>query len=271
MQKISRRYRIAGKMIGIVPTMGFLHQGHEALLRRARSRCDILILTIFVNPTQFGPREDLKRYPRAEKGDLQCARRNHVDFVFMPRAKDIYPPGYETVVEATRASRELCGMSRPDHFRGVATVVAKLFNITLPDIAFFGLKDFQQFAVLKKVAADLNFPIQLVGIPTVRESDGLAMSSRNVYLSPVERKAALCIPRGLKKVKQAALRGEKRIPSLLKILKNEIGREKLARIDYIRCMDAENIQPVQKYQAGITLFAVAVFVGKTRLIDNIVV
>lgn len=257
MQKISQRAKRSGKSIGVVPTMGFLHVGHETLLRRARARCDILILTIFVNPTQFGPKEDLKRYPRDEKGDLKKARRCKVDFVFMPKSADMYPEGYETYVEVTKASQELCGRSRPGHFRGVATVVAKLFNIVQPNIAFFGLKDFQQFTVLKKMVADLNFPIRMVGVPTVREKDGLALSSRNVYLSPEERRAALCIPRGLRKVKRAVSRGEKKIPTLLKILKDEIGREKLVKIDYIH--------------GDKTLFAIAVFIGKTRLIDNIVV
>lgn len=271
MQKTALGLKRLGKKIGIVPTMGFLHEGHVTLLRRARARCDVLVLTIFVNPTQFGPKEDFKRYPRDEKGDLKKARQTKTDIVFMPKMAEMYPEGFNTTVEVTEASRELCGKSRPGHFRGVATIVAKLLNLIQPDIAFFGLKDFQQFAVLKKMVSDLNFPIRMVGIPTVREKDGLAMSSRNVYLTVDERVASLCIPRGLKKVKRAVQEGEKNISSLLKILKTKIGGEPRARIDYIQAVDADTILPIKKYQKEKTLFAIAVFIGRTRLIDNIVV
>ncbi|MBI4412666.1 MAG: pantoate--beta-alanine ligase [Deltaproteobacteria bacterium] len=270
-QKSCTSLKRRGKTIAVVPTMGYLHEGHVTLLKKARRSADILVLTIFVNPTQFGPKEDFKRYPRDPRGDLAKARRAGVDYVFMPRMEAMYPEGFETYVEVTRATQELCGRSRPDHFRGVTTIVAKLFNLIQPDIAFFGKKDFQQFAVLKRMVKDLNMPIQMVGVDTVREKDGLAMSSRNVYLSPVERKAALCLFRGLKKTREAVRKGEKNLGRLLSLLKNEIRREKSARIDYVTCVSAESIQPINKYQKGETLFAVAVFIGKTRLIDNVVV
>ena len=270
-QKICLSLKRRGKTIAVVPTMGYLHEGHVTLLKKARPKADVLVLTIFVNSTQFGPKEDFKRYPHDPHGDLKKARQAGVDYVFMPKGLSLYPANYETYVEVTRASQELCGRSRPGHFRGVATIVAKLFHIIQPDIAFFGKKDFQQFAVLKRMVDDLNMPIKMVGVETVREKDGLAMSSRNVYLSPVERKAALCLSRGLKKVREAVRVGQKDIKKLLCLIHSEIKREKLVRIDYVKGMDADSIRPLKKYRRGKTLFAVAVFIGKTRLIDNVVV
>lgn len=265
--KLKRR----GKTIAVVPTMGYLHEGHITLLRKARKKADIVILTLFVNPKQFGPQEDLSRYPRDIKGDLKKAKEAGVDYVFLPKVSALYPEGYQTYVEVTEVSQELCGESRPGHFKGVVTVVAKLFNLTQPDYAFFGLKDFQQFVAVGRMVTDLNFPIKIIGVPTVREKDGLALSSRNVYLSATERQAALVIPRSFQKIKDEVKKGNVDIFYLLDLLKKEMSQESLARIDYISCMNAETIQPLKEYRRGKTLFAVAVFIGKTRLIDNLVV
>lgn len=270
-QKICLQFKKKNKSIAVVPTMGFLHEGHIKLMHEARKKAAIVILTIFVNPTQFGPNEDLSRYPRDEKGDLAKAKKAGVDFVFMPKPADMYPEGYETYVEVLNASQKLCGEKRPGHFRGVATIVTKLFNITQPDMAFFGLKDFQQFAVIRRMVENLNFPIKLFGVPTVREKDGLAKSSRNVYLSDDERVRALSISRGLSKIKEAVKAGEKNIATLLKILESEIQNSNPTKIDYIEAMDAKTIGPASQYVKGNTLFAVAVFYGKTRLIDNSVI
>ncbi|OGP08651.1 MAG: pantoate--beta-alanine ligase [Deltaproteobacteria bacterium GWA2_45_12] len=281
MQKMALGFRAKGKTIAVVPTMGYLHEGHVTLLRKARRKADIVILTLFVNPTQFGPKEDLSRYPRDEKGDLKKAKSCGTDIVFLPQPQDMYPVGYQTYVEVIQSTQSLCGVSRPHHFKGVTTVVTKLFAITQPHYAFFGLKDYQQYAVICRMAKDLNLPVQIIGVPTVREKSGLAMSSRNVYLNVEEKKAALCLSRGLKKIRRgAACRAPARksaassaptLNHLVFMLKKEIKREPLAKIDYIAAVDAKTIQPLKEYQRGNTLFAVAVFFGKTRLIDNIVV
>lgn len=251
--------------------MGFLHEGHLTLVRKAREVANVVVMTIFINPTQFGPKEDFLKYPRDTKGDLVKARKAGADFVFLPKVSSLYPSDYETYVEVTRATRQLCGKSRPTHFSGVTTIVCKLFNIVQPDIAVFGLKDFQQCAVIKRMARDLNLPIQIIGVPTVREKDGLAMSSRNVYLSPSERKAALVLSQSLNQIGREVKKGKRNLPALKRHLKDLIRREPLARIDYVEVMDAETIQPLKKYRPHKTLFALAVFFGKTRLIDNRVV
>ncbi len=251
--------------------MGFLHEGHLALVRKAREVSDIVVMTIFVNPTQFGPKEAFSKYPRDTKGDLAKARRAGVDFVFLPNVRSIYPADYETYVEVTRATRGLCGKSRPVHFRGVTTIVCKLFNIVQPDFAIFGLKDFQQCAVIKRMVKDLNLPIQVIGVPTVREKDGLAMSSRNVYLNPSERKAALVLSLSLRQIASEVQKGTRNLAALKRQLVTLIRRELLTRIDYVEVMDSETMQPLKKYRPRKTLFAVAVFIGKTRLIDNRVV
>lgn len=270
-QAICLKLKKKGKSIAFVPTMGYLHAGHMKLMYEAKKKADISVLSIFVNPTQFAPNEDLAKYPRDKKGDLAKAKACGVDFVFMPTPFNLYPENYETYVEVINATRQLCGASRPTHFRGVTTIVAKLFNIVQPDVALFGKKDFQQYAVIKKMVSDLNMPTKIIGVPTIREKDGLAMSSRNVYLSSDERKAALCLSRGLNKIKENVKAGITSIDQLLKIISAEINSESLARIDYVACMDAETIQPLKNYEKQKTLFAVAVFIGKTRLIDNIVV
>lgn len=262
--------RRRGKTIAIVPTMGALHDGHLTLLHRARKKADMVILTIFVNPTQFGPKEDFKKYPRDQWGDLAKAKSVGVDIVFMPEVDQIYPAGYQTYVEVTEATAQLCGKSRPAHFKGVTTVVLKLFHLTQPNFAFFGLKDYQQYRVIKIMVEDLNLPIEVIGVPTIREVDGLAMNSRNQYLDPQQRKSALCLYRGLHKVKEEIKKGNISIQSLLQLLKKEIELE-VDCVDYITCMDADTIQPLKTYKPKKTLFALAVFVGKTRLIDNMVV
>lgn len=260
-----------GKTIAIVPTMGFLHEGHLRLIDRARQAADVVVLTIFVNPMQFGPKEDFKKYPRSIRDDLKKARERDVDYIFMPQTSAMYPEGYQTFVEVTQASQHLCGVSRLGHFRGVATVVLKLFHIVMPDVAVFGKKDFQQLAVIRAMVKDLNLPVRVIGQPIVREADGLAMSSRNVYLDDEQRAAALCLSRGLKNVKALVNKGEASIPQLLNALRREIRKEKIARIDYAACMNAATIQPISHYLPHRTLFAVAVFIGRTRLIDNVVV
>ncbi len=270
LQKIIQAHRRRGHTIGVVPTMGFLHDGHLSLLKKARASCDVVVLTLFVNPTQFGPKEDLSRYPRDKKGDLAKARSVKTDYVFCPTVAQMYPKDEQTRVVVSGTTQTLCGASRPGHFEGVTTVVAKLFNITLPDKAFFGLKDYQQFATIRQMVRDLNFPIDVVGVPTVRETDGLAMSSRNAYLNGSEREAALCLSRGLKKVKVGVKEG-KNVGALLKILEKEIKLQSLARIDYVSCVNATTLLPTRTYLRGNTLFALAVFIGKTRLIDNLVV
>lgn len=271
LQKIIQAHRRKGHTIGVVPTMGYLHEGHLTLLRRARKACDVVVLTLFVNPTQFGPKEDLGRYPRDTKGDLAKARGEKTDYVFFPDAKAMYPEGHQTSVDVSETTQHLCGESRPGHFKGVTTVVAKLFNITLPDIAFFGLKDYQQFVTIRQMARDLDFPIKIVGVPTVRERDGLAMSSRNAYLSSDERKAALVLSRALSQVKKAVGQGEKKLERLQTMLQKELSSEPLARIDYAAAMNATTMTWATQYEKGNTLFALAVFIGKTRLIDNLVV
>lgn len=271
MQKVALRHKSQGHRIAVVPTMGYLHEGHLSLLRKARQKSDILILTLFVNPTQFGPKEDLSRYPRDTKGDLAKAKKMGVDYVFLPDSSDMYPDGYETYVNVLRATETLCGASRPGHFQGVTTVVAKLFNITQAHTAFFGMKDFQQCSVIKKMVLDLNMPIKIVAVPTVREKDGLAMSSRNVYLDAQQRQAALCLNRSLQEVKMLHKKIHQNIDMFLRHIEKIISQEKLAKIDYVSCVDATTMQPLKTYCPGNTLFALAVYFGKTRLIDNLVI
>jgi len=271
MQKICLGLRAKNKKIAVVPTMGFLHEGHLTLLKKARRKADTLILTLFVNPTQFGPKEDLNRYPQDKKGDLAKARLCGVDYVFMPKPASMYPEGYETYVDVVLATKNLCGASRPGHFKGVTTIVAKLFQITQPSVAFFGLKDFQQFAVIKKMVQDLNMPVQMIGVPTVREKDGLALSSRNVYLNPEERRAALCLSQGIAWLKNEVKKTPKSLKMIRQKLVAEIKQQPLAKIDYLEFVDAVTLQPLATYKKKQTLLAMAVFIGKTRLIDNVVV
>lgn len=269
MQDFSNRARAEGRTIALVPTMGFLHQGHVSLMKEGRGRGDYLVISIFVNPTQFGAGEDFKDYPRDMERDQALAQKSGVDVIFAPQAADMYPAGYQTYVEVENVTQNLCGLSRPTHFKGVTTVVCKLFCIVKPDCAIFGEKDFQQLVVIRQMAADLNFDIEIVGMPIYREEDGLAMSSRNRYLKPDERKAALCIVNALRKAKGLFDAGEREGKKIVSVVKNGIGAEPLSRIDYIKICDASTIKDINQITQKAVL-AVAVTIGKARLIDNVV-
>jgi pantoate--beta-alanine ligase len=256
-----------GRKIAVVPTMGALHEGHLALLRAARAKADVVILTIFVNPTQFGPKEDLSRYPRDEAGDLAKARTCGIDLAFCPDVASMYPPGAQTFIEVRELQQPLCGASRPGHFAGVATVVAKLFNATKPHVAVFGEKDYQQLAIIRRMVRDLDFDIEIASIPIIREADGLAMSSRNAYLSAEQRVAALSLSKGLAAAEALVKAGEKSAAKILAAARAPIEAESLARIDYLELRHAAELTPVDTLTEKAVL-AMAVFVGATRLIDN---
>ena len=258
-----------GYKIGLVPTMGFLHEGHMSLIREARKDTDYVIVSIFVNPAQFGPKEDFKRYPRAIKRDIMLCEKEGADIIFTPEAKEMYPKGYATYVNVEKITDKLCGASRPGHFQGVSTVVAKLFNITMPDIAYFGQKDAQQAIVIKRMAGDLNMSVEIKVMPIVREKDGLAMSSRNVYLNRKERSQARSIYKSLKSAKELFNDGERDSKKIINKIKQIINNQPDAKIDYAAIVDAKDIREIKKI-SGKALAAVAVKVGKTRLIDNIV-
>lgn len=261
--------RQAGRRIGLVPTMGYLHQGHLSLLAEARRRADLSVASIFVNPLQFGPSEDLERYPRDLERDRQALRAAGTDVLYLPTAAAMYPEGFQTEVAVARVSTGLCARSRPAHFAGVTTVVTKLFNTVKPHVAVFGEKDFQQLAVIRRMAADLDTGIEIVGAPIVREADGVAMSSRNAYLSGDERRAARCLSRALAVGRATFAAGTRRAPAILAPVRAVLDAEPLARIDYAELVDAEDIEPVESVQRP-ALLALAVFVGRTRLIDNTV-
>ena len=252
--------------VSLVPTMGALHAGHLSLLVPARET-DRLVVSIFVNPTQFGPHEDLQRYPRPLEKDLSLLKERGVDAVFLPTVSEIYPEGYRTFVTVDELSSRLCGASRPGHFRGVATVVLKLFNIIRPHRAVFGQKDAQQTIILRRMVHDLNLDVELIVQPIVRESDGLALSSRNQYLNPEERKAATVLFRSLELARQASLRGQSRADVLLREVRNLVESEPLARLDYAELVSADDLSPLDEVRDH-ALLALAVFIGKTRLIDN---
>ena len=256
-----------GRRIAVVPTMGALHDGHLVLMHHARAHADVVILTIFVNPTQFGPNEDLARYPRDEAGDLAKARACGVDLAFCPEAAAMYLPGSQTFVEVRELQQPLCGASRPGHFAGVATVVTKLFHVTLPHLAVFGEKDYQQLAIIRRMVRDLDFGIEIAGVPIVREPDGLALSSRNAYLSPDERRQALSLSHGLQAAEAQFRAGERSAAALVETARAPIAVQPSARIDYVELRDADDLSPVTTIERPAVL-AVAVFVGKTRLIDN---
>jgi pantoate--beta-alanine ligase len=268
MQAVSRVAKRAGRTIACVPTMGYLHDGHLALVKEAKKYGDITVATIFVNPTQFGPKEDLARYPRDFKGDLAKLGSVGTDYVYFPSVNEMYPENYQTYVNVEKVSRGLCGAFRPVHFRGVATVVAKLFNIVQPDAALFGKKDFQQLKVIERMVRDLNFPIKIIGVETVREKDGLAMSSRNTYLSADDRRAGLSLSRALFAARESAARGERSATKLVKAAKKIISAIGSPRIEYIEVRDAESLEPVSRIDRPSQML-VAVWEGKTRLIDNI--
>ena len=255
--------------VGLVPTMGYLHEGHLSLVRRARDECDHVVVSIFVNPTQFGPSEDLSKYPRDLDRDLNLIEPLGTDLVWMPSAEIMYPQGYQTWVEVEAMTRPLESAMRPGHFKGVTTVVAKLFNGVQPHKAYFGQKDAQQAAVIRQMTRDLNFPIEIVVCPIVREPDGLAMSSRNVYLDPEQRKAATVLYRSLSAAKDAYDNGKRDAEKLRQIMKELIASEPLAQMQYVSCADYDTLEELEKVK-GKALLSMAVFLGKTRLIDNFV-
>jgi len=259
--------RAHGKCIGLVPTMGYLHAGHLSLVHAARQECDVVVMSIFVNPRQFGPQEDLESYPRDMERDLALAREAGVDVVFTPDVDEVYPSGYQTEVMVSTLTQPLCGASRPGHFNGVTTVVAKLFNMVGPDRAYFGQKDYQQATVIQRMVTDLNMPLTIVACPIVREDDGLAMSSRNAYLNPEERQAALVLSRTLRLAQEQLMQGERQPQRLEATLREAIVAEPLARIDYAAVCDPHTLQRVE-HLSGSVLVALAVFIGATRLIDN---
>jgi pantoate--beta-alanine ligase len=255
--------------VGLVPTMGYLHEGHLSLVRRARAECGGVIVSIYVNPTQFGPREDLAKYPRDLQRDLKLLEAEGVDLVWTPSDETMYPDGYQTWVEVEKITKVLEGAIREGHFRGVATVVSKLFNATLPEKAYFGQKDAQQAVVIRRMKRDLNFPIEIVVCPTVREPDGLAMSSRNIYLNPEERKAAVILSQGLFKAVEAFKNGEHEAALLRKVVIETIASESKVNVQYISCADPDTLQE-QEGKVNRALISLAAMVGKTRLIDNVI-
>lgn len=269
--KETRRFvkeaRSAGKTVGFVPTMGYFHDGHLELMRQAKKQCDVVVVSIFVNPTQFGPNEDFAQYPRDMERDVQMSRDVGVDAIFNPGVEEIYPEGYCTYIEVERITEKLCGLTRPGHFRGVATVVTKLFNIVQPDRAFFGQKDAQQVLVIERMAADLNMDLEIVTVATKREADGLAMSSRNIYLDNAQRQAALVLSRSLRAAADTVAAGEKDIAAIRRLVVDMINAEPLAEIDYVEIYSHPDLSVVERF-SGSALLALAVRIGKTRLIDN---
>lgn len=269
MRAFSRNARSRSQHLGLVPTMGALHEGHLSLVRAACEKSDVVAVSIFVNPTQFGPKEDFSKYPRDLKKDCALLERESVDVVFAPSAEEMYGSGAITWVTVEGMSDRLCGRSRPGHFRGVTTVVAKLFNIVEPDVALFGQKDAAQAAIIRRVVRDLNFPVAIEVCPIIREPDGLALSSRNVYLNPQARKSALVLHRSLNRVKREFDYGERDSAILIAGGKDEFAKEPLARLDYLEIVDPDSLEPVATISKPV-LVAVAAFVGNTRLIDNLV-
>jgi pantoate--beta-alanine ligase len=256
-----------GQTIGLVPTMGYLHEGHLSLVRECLKSADVTVVSIFVNPLQFGPHEDFRRYPRDPEQDAALLEKEGVDILFLPENREMYPEGYRTSVEVAGLQEKLCGRSRPGHFKGVATVVLKLFNIVRPDYAFFGQKDAQQVVILRKMVEDLNADVEIRAMPIIRDPDGLAMSSRNSYLSAEERRAALVLSRSLGQARRMFEKGERAAGPIRERLLRTIASEPLARIDYAEVVDPSSLEPVERID-GAALVALAVYFGKTRLIDN---
>lgn len=265
-----KEWRKEGYTVGLVPTMGFLHEGHKSLIVRAAAENDKVVVSDFVNPTQFGPGEDLESYPRDLDRDAALCEEAGADLIFNPQPSDMYFPDATTYVTMTQLNEELCGKTRPIHFRGVCTVVSKLFHIVAPDRAYFGQKDAQQLAIIKRMVRDLNFDLEIVGCPIVREDDGLAKSSRNTYLNAQERQAALCLSKAVKLGQQMAAAGEKDAAKVVGAMKELIEKEPLARIDYVEAVNGINMKPVETLDAPV-LVAMAVYIGKTRLIDNFII
>lgn len=268
-RKQIKEWKMKGQSIGFVPTMGYLHEGHKSLIDCARKENDRVVVSIFVNPMQFGPTEDLADYPRDLEHDAQICESAGADLIFHPEPEEMYDDGFCSFVDMSVLTEGLCGKTRPVHFRGVCTVVTKLFNIVTPDRAYFGQKDGQQLAVIRRMVRDLNMDIQIVGCPIIREEDGLAKSSRNTYLSPEERKAALILSQAVRLGAELA-KTEKDAKKVVLAMKDKIQTEPLARIDYVEAVDALSMQPVKTLEGGCML-AMAVYIGKTRLIDNVLV
>lgn len=270
MKAVTEQWKKAGESVGLVPTMGYLHEGHGSLIERARKDNDRVAVSIFVNPMQFGPAEDLATYPRDLQKDAAYCRKLGVDVIFHPEPEEMYGPRFSSYVDMSVLTEELCGLSRPVHFRGVCTVVNKLFNIVQPTRAYFGQKDAQQLAIIRHMVEDLNMSPEIVGCPIVREEDGLAKSSRNTYLSPEERQAALVLSRAVRLGQTKVEQGEEDAKTVLTAMKEMIEAEPLARIDYVKAVDGLTMQPVDKLQSP-ALVAMAVYIGTTRLIDNFVI
>jgi pantoate--beta-alanine ligase len=270
MRAFRQAARKSGKRLGLVPTMGALHEGHLSLVRAARDQSDVVAVSIFVNPTQFGPNEDFTKYPRNLESDSALLEREHVDVIFAPSVEDMYPAGAVTWVTVGGMSDRLCGKSRPGHFRGVTTVVSKLFHVIEPDIAFFGQKDAAQVAIIRRMVRDLNMPVAIEVCPIIRESDGLALSSRNVYLSSEQRKSALVLHRSLQLAKKLFDQGERDPANLIAAGKQEFGNEPSARLDYLEIVDPDSLESMPTISKPV-LIVVAAFIGNTRLIDNIIV
>ncbi len=271
MQKIVAKLHREGKSIGFVPTMGALHEGHLSLMRRARKENNILIISIFVNPTQFCPQEDYKKYPRPFSQDKRLSQQIGIDYIFAPSVKQMYPDDFLTSVQVKKLTSCLCGSYRPEHFEGVTTVVTKLFNIISPDRAYFGQKDYQQAVIINKMVKDINMPIKVILMPIVRDPDGLAMSSRNKYLNCEERKASLVLSKSLQ-IARKMIQLNNRIQSkdIIRKMKKEIAKEKLAKIDYVKVVNAETLEEIKQIKRKV-LIALAVWIGKTRLIDNLLI
>jgi pantoate--beta-alanine ligase len=270
MREITSQARREGKRVVLVPTMGYLHEGHVALLKRGRELGDLLVMSIFVNPIQFGPSEDFATYPSDIEGDMKEAERAGVDVVFKPDQEAFYPEGFQTFVEVRRLQKNLCGLFRPGHFVGVATVVLKLFNIVLPNVAVFGEKDYQQLAVVRQMVSDLHLDVEVVGHPIVREPDGLAMSSRNSYLTSDERESALSIHQALRRGRELFESGEREAAIVIDGMKEVLSREPIVAVEYVKVCDCETLDDINEMRDR-TLLAVAARIGRTRLIDNTVV
>lgn len=267
-RKYVREWRREGKTVGLVPTMGYLHDGHKSLIVRAVAENDCVVVSDFVNPTQFGPNEDFESYPRDINADAALCEDAGASIIFNPEPEEMYDNAL-TTVSVAEITTGLCGKTRPTHFAGVCTVVSKLFNIVKPDRAYFGQKDAQQLCVIRKMVKDLNFDIEIVGCPIIREKDGLAKSSRNTYLNDEERQAALCLSRALAKGRELIESGEKSAQNVIETIRTEIDNEKLAKIDYVEIVDLDTLKPVSEIKIPI-LAAIAVYIGKTRLIDNFI-
>ncbi len=270
MRRTVRGEKSRGRTVGLVPTMGFLHEGHMSLVRLARSEADVTVVSLFVNPIQFGPQEDLKSYPRDVDRDTAILRAGQTDYLFAPSDGEMYPREQRAFIEVRELQSRLCGRTRPDHFRGVCTVVMKLFQAVEPDCAVFGQKDAQQALILKRMVADLNIPVRMIIGPIVREPDGLALSSRNTYLDPAERAAARVLSQSLELARSAVDGGERNPAAVLGRMRSAIEAEPRARIDYVEAVDPGELNPVASLRDG-TLIALAVFIGRTRLIDNMIV